>query len=145
MDQQRHDLTDAEWQRLEPLLPSQKPKTGKPNHNHRRIINGIRWRARTGSPWRDMPPIYGKWQTIYSRFRRWQQAGVWDRVLAAVQADADDAGDLDWALHHLDGTMIRAHQHAAGAKKGAVTKRSGAATAGTRPGSTCGSRTGASP
>jgi transposase len=63
------------------------------------------------------PPDYGPWQTCSTRFYRWVKAGVWDRVLAELQQQADEAGDLDWQLHHVDGTIIRAHQHAAGARK----------------------------
>jgi transposase len=104
-------------------LPPQKPTTGKPNRDHRTVVEGMLWRLRTGAPWRDLPERYGPWQTVYSRFRRWQRAGVWERVLGALQADGDAGGDLDWALPVLDGTTIRAHQHAAGAKKGAVIKQ----------------------
>jgi transposase len=137
----RHALTDDQWMRLEPLLPPQRrPGRGRPAHDHRTILHGILWRLRTGVPWRDLPERFGPWETVYSRFRRWQQAGVWDRVLAALPAEADARGDLDWTLHHLDGTMIRAHAHAAGAKKGAPRTRSAAATVGSRPGSTSGSK-----
>jgi transposase len=129
----RHELTDAQWAKLEPLLPPQRPATGRPNLDHRRIVNGILWRLATGAPWRDLPERYGPWQTVYSRWRRWQQAGVWNRVLAALQAEADASGALDWALHFLDGTTIRAHQSAAGAKKGAVIKPSAAVGAAFRP------------
>jgi transposase len=73
----RHDLTDAQFARLEPHLPPQKPPTGKPNREHRLILNGILWRLTTGAPWRDLPERFGPWQTVYARFRRWQQAGVW--------------------------------------------------------------------
>ncbi len=132
----RHELTDHQWRRLEPLLPPEKPPIGKPNLPHRTVINGILWRVRSGAPWRDLPALYGKWQTVYSRFRRWQQGGVWDRVLAALQAAADARGELDWSLHFLDGTVIRAHPHAAGAKKEAAARRWGGARAGTRPSST---------
>ncbi len=132
----RHELTDDQWTRLEPLLPPQRPPTGKPNRDHRTIVNGMRWRLRTGAPWRDLPERYGPWETVYSRFRRWRQAGIWDRVLAAVQAESDAAGNLDWSLHFVDGSTVRAHQHAAGAKKGAVRKRSGAAGAASRRKST---------
>ncbi len=86
------------------------------------MVEGIVCRLRTGVPWRDLPEHYGPWQSVYSRFRRWQEAGVWDRALAALQADADARGDLDWSLHFLDATNIRAHPHAAGAKKGGATK-----------------------
>jgi transposase len=132
----RHELTDAQWARLEPLLPPQRPATGRPGKDHRTLINAMLWRLKTGAPWRDLPDRYGPWQTVYSRWRRWQQAGVWTRVLAALQAEADAAGALDWTLHFLDGTTIRAHPHAAGAKKGAAIKRSAAPVAASRPKST---------
>jgi len=134
--QRRHELTDEQWARLEPLLPPARPDTGRPNHDHRTVLNGILWRLRTGAPWRDLPERYGPWQTVYSRFRRWQQAGIWDRILAALTAAGDAAGDLDWSVHLLDSTIVRAHQHAAGAKKGAVIRRSGAVKAGFRRRST---------
>ena len=134
----RHELTDAQWERLSPLLPPQRPKTGRPAKDHRRVVNAILWRLRTGAPWRDVPERYGAWQTVYSRFRRWQRAGVWERVLAALQAEGDAAGTLDWSLHFIDGTTVRAHQHAAGAKKGAVIRRSAAPVADSRRKSTSG-------
>jgi transposase len=134
---ERRELTDAQWARLAAHLPPQRPATGKPNRDHRTVVEAICWRVRTGAPWRDLPERYGPWQTAYSRFRRWQRAGVWDRVLAALQAEADAAGDLDWALHFLDGTTVRAHQHAAGAPKGAGIKAWAAPGAGMRPKSTC--------
>ena len=132
----RGELTDAAWARIEPLLPATGGRGGR-WRDHRQMINAILWQARTGAPWRDLPERYGPWQTAYSRFRRWQRAGVWERVLAALQAEADAAGDLDWALHFLDGTTVRAHQHAAGAPKGAVIKPWAAPGAGIRPKSTC--------
>jgi transposase len=73
---------------------------------------------RTGAPWRDLAERYGPWQTVASRFYRWDQSGVWDRVWATLQAQADAGGALDWSVHYVDGTIIRAHQHAAGAKTG---------------------------
>jgi transposase len=114
----RHELTDAQWEQLKPLLPPQKPQTGRPAVDHRRILNGILWAIRTGAPWRDLPERYGPWPTVYSRFQRWRKAGIWDRLFAAVQQAADAAGELDWEVHYVDGTVVRAHQHAAGAKKG---------------------------
>jgi len=129
----RHELTDAQWERLEPLLPPAKPRVGRPNLDHRQILNGLHWLLRTGAPWRDLPERYGKWQTVYSRLRRWQQQGVWDRVLAALQAEGDAQGRLDWSLHFVDGTVVRAHQHAAGAKKGAVTRPSAGVGAASAP------------
>jgi transposase len=112
--------------------------------DHRRILNGILWILCTGAPWRDLPERYGAWQTVASRFYRWRQAGVWDRLLAVVQQQADAAGQLDWALHFVDGTIVRAHQHAAGAKKGARTpKRSAAAKGVSAPKSTSAPKAGA--
>jgi transposase len=118
----RGDLTDEQWERLRPLLPPQKARRGRPPKNHRQIVNGLLWLNRTGAPWRDLPEQYGPWQTVATRFYRWRRAGVWDRVLAELQEQADAEGNLDWTLHHVDGTMIRAHQHAAGAqKRGSIT------------------------
>jgi transposase len=131
-----HELTDAQWTVLAPYLPPQRPAIGRPAKDHRLIVEGILWRLRTGAPWRDLPARYGPWQSVYTRFRRWQQAGVWDRVLAALQAQADAEGRLDWSLHFLDGTSIRAHPHAAGAKKGAAIRRSAAVAEAGGPSST---------
>jgi transposase len=118
MSMNRGDLINTQWERLQPLLPPQKPKIGRPAVDHRRILNGMLWILRTGAPWRDLPERYGPWRTVASRFYRWQRAGIWAQLLAAVQAQADAAGQINWHVHYVDGTMIRAHQHAAGAKKG---------------------------
>jgi transposase len=117
----RHELTDEQWERLQPMLPPQKPKIGRPAEGHRTIINGRLWVVRTGAPWRDLPERYGPWSTAASRFYRWTRAGLWDRILAALQQEADRARQLNWEVHFVDGTVVRAHQHAAGAKK--VTRR----------------------
>ncbi len=117
----RHELTDAEWERLAPLLPPRKP--GAVRKDDRLVINGILWKLATGAPWRDLPERYGPWHSVYTRFRRWTQAGVWDRLFAAVQRQADAAGEVDWTVHFVDGTTVRAHQHAAGAKGGIRRRR----------------------
>lgn len=117
MSKRRHELTDEQWQQLEELLPPQKPKTGRLNLDHRTVINGMVWILKTGAPWRDLPERYGKWQTVASRFYRWQQSGVWDRILAALQQSKDRDGQIEWEVHYVDGSVVRAHQHAAGAKK----------------------------
>jgi transposase len=117
--QRRHESTDDQWQRLAPLLPPQHPRTGRPANDHRTVLNGILWILRTGALWRDLPERYGSWQTVYSRVRRWQDAGVWNRVLTTLQADTDG---IDSSLVMIDGTNVRAHHQAAGArKKGART------------------------
>lgn len=113
----RGDLTNEQWERLCPFLPPQKPHTGRPALDHRTVLNGILWVLRTGAPWRDLPERYGKWTTVYSRFQRWRKAGVWDRILKDVQALVDQDGNVDWEIHFVDSTIVRAHQHAAGAKK----------------------------
>jgi transposase len=127
--QRRHELTDDQWGRLAPLLPPQRPRTGRPAKDHRTVLNGILWILRTGAPWRDLPDRYGAWQTVYSRFRRWREAGIWDRVLTALQTEAAHEGTLDDTLAMVDGTSIRAHPHAAGAKKGAPKPASGGVAA----------------
>ena len=127
----RHEVSDAEWERLQPLLPPR--KAGAPRKDDRLVVNGILWKLTTGVPWRDLPERYGPWPSVYTRFRRWTKAGVWDQIFAAVQRQADAAGQLDWTVHFVDGTVIRAHQHAAGAKGGTrKRKRWGAAGAASR-------------
>ncbi len=119
----RGDLTDQQWRQVEPLLPAQNPRIGGPSKDHRTIINGILWVLRTGAPWRDLPEEYGPWPTVASRFYRWRKKGLWEQLLSDLQQEADAAGELEWEVHYVDGTIVRAHQHAAGAKKGAETRR----------------------
>ena len=116
--QHRHELTDAQWERLQPLLPPQKPHRGRPSLDHRTILNGILWISKTGAPWRDIPERYGSWKTVSSRFYRWRAQGIWDKLWAEVQKDADANGQIEWEIHFVDSSVIRAHQHAAGAKGG---------------------------
>ena len=121
----RFELTEAEYARIAPLLPHVTPQRGGRWRDHRQVINGILFRVRTGVPWRDVPARYGPWQTLYDRFASWEEDGTWARIEAALRADADGAGQLDWNSH-ADSTVVRAHQHAAGARKGgstAVTQR----------------------
>ncbi|WP_433616712.1 IS5 family transposase [Dactylosporangium sp. CA-139114] len=112
------DLSDAEWARLVPLLPSMAAQRGGRWRDHRQVINGILWRIDNGAKWREVPERYGPWQTCYDRFARWESDGTWARIEQRLQADADAAGDLDWRAQ-VDATIVRAHQHAAGAAKGA--------------------------
>ena len=115
---QRGALTNDEWARLPPLLPPHKPTTGRPTHDHRRVIKGMLWVARTGAPWRDLPDRDGAVGTVASRFPRWRTAGMWDRIWATLQQQADAAGHRAWHLPYMDGSSVRAHQHAAGATSG---------------------------
>jgi transposase len=113
----RYELTDEQWAKIGPKLPAKKPKTGRPNTDHRQIVNGILWVLKSGAPWRDLPERYGKVGTVSSRFYRWVAAGVWNKVLDALRSEAEASGEVDWELHMLDGSIVRAHQHSAGAKK----------------------------
>jgi transposase len=112
----RFDLDDGQWAVLEPLLPAGKRPGRPPKWARRQLTDGIRWRVRTGAPWRDVPECYGSWLAVYGLFRRWQRAGIWAQVLAGLQARADAAGLITWDVS-VDSTIARAHQHAAGARR----------------------------
>ncbi len=146
----RYELTDEQWQRRSPLLPPQRPRTGRPNHDHRTVLNGILWVLRTGAPWGDLPDRDGPVGPVSSRFSRWRTAGVWQRVLETLQAQADATGQMDWDLPFVDSSIVRAHQHAAGARRdgekgGSRLRRSGVRGAGSQPRSTFGPKDMASP
>ncbi|MFD3997387.1 IS5 family transposase [Streptomyces sp. NPDC058583] len=111
----RGDLTDAEWERLRPLLPVSNRRCGR-WRDHRQVIDGILHRVRTGVQWRDLPERFGPWKTVYERHRLWSGDGTWQRLLQHVQAEADAAGEIDWDIS-VDSTVVRAHQHAAGAHR----------------------------
>jgi transposase len=110
----RCDLTDAEWERLRPFLPVSNGRCGR-WRDHRQVIDGILHRVRTGVQWRDLPERFGPWKTVYERHRLWSADGTWERLLQQVQAAADSAGEIDWDIS-VDSTVVRAHQHAAGAR-----------------------------
>lgn len=93
------------------------PRTGRPANDHRTVLNGILWVLRKGAPWRDLPARYGSWQTVSSRFRRSREAGIWDQLLRTLQTEAAPDGAVDDAVAMIDGSTIRAHQQAAGARK----------------------------
>ena len=111
-------LTEARWKKIESLLPGKITDRGRTAADNRRFVEAVLWIARTGSPWRDLPDELGNWHSTYVRFARWRDAGVWDRVAQAFAGDAD--------LEHvfIDSTIVRAHQHAAGAQKKRAAKRS---------------------
>ena len=116
-------LSEAQWSVLAPLLPGRRGPAGQDN---RRFVEAVLWLARSGAHWRALPPAWGNWHTTYTRFARWAKSGAWGRLLAAVQAHDAGLGTL-----LLDSTTVRAHQHAAGArKKTGRTQRLGAAAAG---------------
>jgi transposase len=142
----RGELTDKAWAEMAPLLP-ENGRRGQQWADHRRVINGILWKLRTGAPWRDLPARYGRWQTCYERLVRWRRDGTWDQLLAQAQTKSDAVGEVVWEVS-IDSTTVRAHQHAAGARKRPAgpdakrgrphqpTKHSGGAGAGSQPSST---------
>jgi transposase len=111
----RHDLDDEEWERLLSLLPRNLGRGGR-WADHRRTVNGILFRTRVGCPWRDLPGEYGHWLTVHKRHRRWSCDGTWENILGVLRAGCDEAGDADWTVS-VDSTVVRAHQHAAGARR----------------------------
>ncbi len=119
----RGDLTQAQWQVLEEVLPPVKP-TGRRPRDRRQVINGIRWRIRTGAPWRDIPEQrYGPWETCYCLFRTWQRDGTWADLLMKLQTRADAKRLITWDVS-VDSTVARAHQHAAGARQRGMIRSS---------------------
>ncbi|MFF4098525.1 IS5 family transposase [Streptomyces sp. NPDC001903] len=117
----RGDLNDAEWERLRPFLPVSNRRRGR-WRDHRQVIDGILHRVRTGVQWRDLPERFGPWKTVYERHRLWSGDGTWERLLQQVQLAADAAGEIDWDVS-VDSTIVRAHQHAAGAPRSSPCPR----------------------
>ena len=116
-------LTDDDWSRIAPFLPSSVGRTGRPFRDHRQVVEGIIYRLRVGVPWRDLPAEFGPWQTVWKRHNRFAKDGTWDRVLTALQAQADAAGQVDWSVS-VDSTIARVHQHGATAKRSVSTPTS---------------------
>ncbi|KOV91046.1 transposase [Streptomyces sp. NRRL B-3648] len=110
----RSDLTDAQWERLVPLLPVSNGRCGR-WRDHRQVVNGVLYRIRTGVQWRDLPERYGPWKTVHERHRRWSADGTCEMLLRRIQAETDAAGEIDWDVS-VDSTSVRAHHHAAGAR-----------------------------
>jgi len=112
-NRRRYEMSDAEWERVKDLLPPEHTgKPGRPSGENRTALNGILWIARSGAPWRDLPERYGSWSTLYDKFARWSNLGIFEKIFDILSIDAD-MQDLS-----IDGTIIKVHQHAAGAKKG---------------------------
>jgi len=114
----RHELSDEQWVRIEPLLPGRKADPGRTGKNNRLFVDAVLWIAKTGAPWRDLPERFGNWNSVFQRYNRWCKRGVWQRILETLGGEPD----LEYLL--LDSTIVRAHQHAAGAKGGRTTKPS---------------------
>ena len=113
----RHQLTDEQWDAVEPLIPRKEARTGRPPEDRREMLDGILWVLRTGAPWRDLPERFGPWQTVYDYFSAWRRTGVFDGILEALQIRLDRDGKIDWDLWCIDGSSVRAARCAAGADK----------------------------
>jgi transposase len=114
----RGDLSDAEWAIVGPLLPPERGRWSRPAGDNRRFLNGMLYVLRVGCPWRDMHERYGKWNSVYVRFRRWAEQGVWDAMLETLV----ELGLTDNWQHMIDSTTIRGHSQAAGARGGLIRK-----------------------
>jgi transposase len=125
-------MSDEEWGFFEPFLIERGPKRGRPPGDHRRVLDGVFWIGRTGAPWRDLPEYFGKWSSVYRQFRRWSLSGVWDVLLEAL----NESGTGQDSVQMIDSTVVRAHQHAAGAKGGPRARVLAARAAAFRPKST---------
>jgi transposase len=110
-------LSDAMWARMAPHIIGDERSRGSSGRNNRMFVEGVLWIVRTGSPWRDLPEAFGEWNSVFRRFSRWSRKGVWHRIFEAM------ADDPDFEYLIVDSTIIRAHQHAAGAKKGGLKIR----------------------
>ena len=119
----RYELSDAQWERIAPLLPGKASDPGRTGTDNRLFLNGILWVLRSGAHWRDLPERYGKWKSLHKRFTRWAKAGVWERVFASLIKDRDNQYLM------LDSTLVRAHQQAATGKGGPATRLWGVAEA----------------
>lgn len=107
----RTKLTDGQWRTIEPILPGKASDPGRTGFDNRKTLEGILWVLRTGAPWRDMPAEFGKWNSVYQRFRRWSDRGVFERIFEETQ------GEMDMRTVQIDGSYVKVHQHAAGAPK----------------------------
>jgi len=120
----RYALRDDQWNRIEHVLPGRPGSVGVTATDNRLFVEAVLFRYRAGIPWRDLPERFGDWKNVHRRFSRWARRGVWQRLFELLAEDADN----EYAM--IDSTIVRAHQHSAGAKKKtAKTKRSGAAKA----------------
>ena len=115
----RRELTDEQWRRIEHLVAGKEGDKGRHGEDNRLFVDAVLWIARAGAPWRDLPPAFGNWNSVFQRFRRWAKKGVWERMFKALV----ESPDFEYLI--IDPTIVRAHQHAAGAKGGAKMRRSG--------------------
>ena len=123
-------MSDAEWAFFEPFVVETGPRRGRRPRDHRLVLDGVFWIARTGAAWRDLHSHFGTWSSVYRQFRRWTQAGIWDVLLETMNETVEGHGSVQM----IDSTIIRAHQHAAGGvKKGIRTRVLAARAVASRP------------
>ena len=127
MRRERFVISDRSWALIEPLVPGTHRTRGVTAKDTRLFLEAVLWKVRVGAPWRDLPPAFGPWNSVFRRFRRWAQAHVFERIFEAVSGDSD----FDYAL--IDGTIVNVHQKATGAKGGLKLRRSGDQKAGSPP------------
>jgi transposase len=108
----RYVLTDTQWAKMEPHCRGKQSDPGRSGTDNRRFVEAVLWIARTGSPWRDLPPLFGRWNSIFKRYRDWVQADVFKRLFDAVS----DEPDMEYAM--VDATIVKVHRHGQGAKGG---------------------------
>ncbi len=123
LDRSRFVVGEAAWERIAPLLPGKATDPGATAKDNRLFLEAVLWRVRTGSPWRDLPAGFGRWNSVFQRFRRWARAGVFERLFGHLS----DEPDFEYAL--VDGTIVAAHQKASGARGGLSIRPSGARAA----------------
>ncbi len=116
----RKQLSDAQWAKIKDKVPGKKGDPGRSGEDNRLFVEAVLWIARTGAPWRDLPTEFGNWNSVYQRFRRWAKRGVWESLFK------DLAQDPDFEYLIIDSTIVRTHQHAAGARGGLKIRPSGA-------------------
>ncbi len=116
-------LSDRQWERIAPELPGKQGDPGRTGKDNRLFVEAVLWIARTGAPWRDLPDAFGKWKTVYTRFSRWAAKGIWESLFNKMAEDPD----FEYVI--VDGTIVRVHQHGAGARGGLSIRRLGARAA----------------
>jgi len=120
----RNLLSDEQWERIAPLLPGKVGDPGRTGENNRLFVEAVLWLVRAGAPWRDLPAHFGNWISVWKRFRRWAEKGVFERIFNELSQDAD----FEYAL--IDGTIVKVHRHASGAKGGLKIRPSASRAAG---------------
>ena len=110
-------LREDQWARIKHGLPGDSGSVGRPVEDNRRFVEAVIWVGRNGGRWRSLPEAYGKWSAVHKRFKRWSDKGIWQMIFNELAMSAD----TEWVM--IDSTIVRAHQHAAGARKQRMTPK----------------------